>query len=442
MKWDNEAIITKWCGTNKFHPALVNRGFFLKESFSYEEKELFIALTLMQEDEKFHVGESVYAINGGNGALAANGKIGMYIDKPKNKPDNYNGQIFEASHFLIDTGNAIWGLAEDFHIRKATYEEICAHYRKQNLFKAVDKFMEKEFVLPEFWCIRRTPDTAEAINAWMNAHHKNISSWQKYEDASGIVNNKNLRKIRNEDNLPELTFEQFLKYVLKQEEMKKYSIAELSKYNYKVESNYVCHITSEKKYNEIKRIFPTMSEWDEEYNYYLLPRPGLCKKPYYITIEPEQIEMKKVIGYKAPYQINASIYKDTLYVNDARGDYYCPEGKERTGSQWYLPKEIVEQWEAVYEQKKIEMSIPHSTGALNIVIEIKGRVTVVGEGEISIPALRQFLSSTISTNIQLLTHKATIQLGADAKINVGCKKGILLKDIENVIKEHDKMFGI
>lgn len=64
-------------------------------------------------------------------------------------------------------------------------------------------------------------------------------------------------------------------------------------------------------------------------------------------------EMKKIIGYKAPYNINSAITKDTLYTNDGGRKTYCPKGKEGQGSYWYLPPEIVENWEPVYEEEKI-----------------------------------------------------------------------------------------
>jgi hypothetical protein len=60
---------------------------------------------------------------------------------------------------------------------------------------------------------------------------------------------------------------------------------------------------------------------------------------------------KKVIGYKAPFNINAIIGKGTIYINDSGN--YCPKGKEGNGSQWYLPKEIVETWEKVYSDEKL-----------------------------------------------------------------------------------------
>jgi hypothetical protein len=98
----------------------------------------------------------------------------------------------------------------------------CRHYRESGYrnyqvieFDQVD-FGTKEEIspIPEFWQIQRTLETAAVINEWMNKHHVLKHSYHRYNDPRGYVNNKNLNK--RDENLPEITFEQFQKYVLNQ----------------------------------------------------------------------------------------------------------------------------------------------------------------------------------------------------------------------------------
>lgn len=62
-------------------------------------------------------------------------------------------------------------------------------------------------------------------------------------------------------------------------------------------------------------------------------------------------ETKKIIGYKAPYDLfNGCIKQGTVYTkvdgNAANGAYWCNSDSTST-----IPKEIVEQWEAVYKEE-------------------------------------------------------------------------------------------
>lgn len=60
-------------------------------------------------------------------------------------------------------------------------------------------------------------------------------------------------------------------------------------------------------------------------------------------------DMSKIIGYKAPFDINSLVSKNTVYVGNSTNGY-CPKGRAGTGSQWCLCAQIVEKWEAVYEE--------------------------------------------------------------------------------------------
>ena len=77
-----------------------------------------------------------------------------------------------------------------------------------------------DFVLPEKWQIKRTEENHEIINNWMNNHHKDKITYgtTDYISSKYFANNFNLSKIVNkEKSVIEITFEQFKKYVLKDE---------------------------------------------------------------------------------------------------------------------------------------------------------------------------------------------------------------------------------
>lgn len=78
----------------------------------------------------------------------------------------------------------------------------------------------KEFVLPNFWQIERNKDNYEIVNNWMNKYHHVSDSPYEYTDCSGFANNKGIKKI-SDDSLLQITTEQFIKYVLKEEVMNK-----------------------------------------------------------------------------------------------------------------------------------------------------------------------------------------------------------------------------
>jgi len=81
--------------------------------------------------------------------------------------------------------------------------------------------------------------------------------------------------------------------------------------------------------------------------------PGKCSHLPILTFQQfqEQImNIQKIIGYKAPYDLaGGMVKKGTIYKKVQEDDrFYAPEGKI---SKTTLPKEIVETWEAVFEEE-------------------------------------------------------------------------------------------
>jgi hypothetical protein len=87
-------------------------------------------------------------------------------------------------------------------------------------------------------------------------------------------------------------------------------------------------------------------------NYTIIPASFVLQSKNQKTKEMNKV--KKIIGYLTPYDINAVIHKDSLYVpaGKSHDGYYCRDGFQGRGSEWYLPKQIVEQWTPVYEEER------------------------------------------------------------------------------------------
>lgn len=72
----------------------------------------------------------------------------------------------------------------------------------------------------------------------------------------------------------------------------------------------------------------------------------------------KQIIDKKIIGYKAPFDMfNGIIKQGELFAKHLNANKYSPFGLNSNHFLTYeLPSEIVEKWEAVYEEEKKEES--------------------------------------------------------------------------------------
>jgi hypothetical protein len=93
-------------------------------------------------------------------------------------------------------------------------------------------------------------------------------------------------------------------------------------------------------------------------NYTIIPASFVLK----FKSENMNTGNKKIIGYKAPMDFyGGNVIKGTIYVKPTNGhNWYIPEKiyKEcSTSSGQMIPKEIVEQWEAIYEEQEVILNI-------------------------------------------------------------------------------------
>lgn len=73
--------------------------------------------------------------------------------------------------------------------------------------------------LPKEWQVEKNSSNYKVINEWMNKHHAVENTISEYSDGSGWANNVNASKLV-EENLPIITFEQFLKITEMKETVK------------------------------------------------------------------------------------------------------------------------------------------------------------------------------------------------------------------------------
>jgi hypothetical protein len=446
-------LLTKWGENyNIFATCIRDCNFInVKEIFSYEEKELFIALALMQGDDGFHVGESVI-LTDDNGLKSKGATVGNLYTLGGyyySLPDNDQKFYIEQNNY----GNADGHFA--FKFRKATYEEICAHYRKGIKYGNVshsyafnhEKINEqmkkiKEFVLPEKWSIERTKENSEVINEWFN---KNTSKGYSYTAEAGFVSYPEGNSF-NISFIPightEITFEQFGQYVLKTKNM------ELTdNFAVIVENN-----NSEKIIDFLKDKGYTdeyvngggrngghyyISKGETKIRYSNILTEPISKK--YTLNELKQTDKnmeKKIIGYK--------LIKPE-YTKALEGLLDCVWSKNEDLLR-YKPNidklreaKVLDIWfEPVYAEKSEMMELAYDGGTVWLKIE-KDKISVDSWSAV----FDKKELENIKSKVVAIPPIATKQVLGDSwyinyeidKISIGCKKGFLIK---NVITAIDK----
>ena len=119
--------------------------------------------------------------------------------------------------------------------------------------------IKEEFVLPEKWAVARNKENYRVLNDWCNSHegvsgttepigyihsHNYGNRWEGFDGGHYYANFK-----QKHPDHTEITFEQFKKYVLKQEEeVMKYTLDELVG-----DKSVVVYIDSEEEWNKLKK---------------------------------------------------------------------------------------------------------------------------------------------------------------------------------------------
>lgn len=145
---------------------------------------------------------------------------------------------------------------------------------------------------------------------------------------------------------------------------------------------------------------------------------------------------RKIIGYKAPFSLrDGEIPPGTIY-KPRSGKYYSAE--DIKGQVCILEKEIVEKWEAVYDEEEVKLTIGN-----------RGAIITIGRGKIRAGG-NVILHSTLSAIYNKLVAATGDEIGGwelhiidDLRfIRIGCKdedNRVSLKEIRDVISAYEKL---
>lgn len=317
----------------------------------------------------------------------------------------------------------------------------------------------ENFELPEKWCIRwGNRDNYKFINDYINNSGKSIQKNLVYErddvHSKALVTNIN-SYYRAASYIPtgytEITIEQLKKYILKQKEMKKYTIKELRNADIDIlvnsdeEAAKIGKATgyNEKQNRDFKPLNPSypIRMWITDY--YTLSWDQENFKSKSTTIQFSQIdfeENRKIIGYKAPKSMfNNEVLEGTLFtlvknVSGVKEGMWYSFGLHATTSTYsrHLPKEIVEDWEPVYEEIIKSKEIQLGTPARKFTI-FKDKVEVVdGDGH---------KTTYNNEDVQFILDRFAVfsfkGLNSQVKsIQIGCSAGLEVSKytIEQILK--------
>lgn len=232
--------------------------------------------------------------------------------------------------------------------------------------KPIKDFILQEF--PEKWAIKLYPEVREWVNDNTNNGYKYDSKdayfhFPNYYDFNSFKGGWHTAAYVKE-NYTLITLEKFKEHILKEKTMYKYTP------QYVKNNKIAIHVKSIDEIGKIKILLNPQNS--ENYNYYFNDRENwyihfknnwlninsIHWNPIknYEIIEAEDfiknntkecnMENKKIVGYLAPYDLfNGNIKKGETLVDFGQTGYGTNNKIHR------LPKEIVEQWEPVYEEE-------------------------------------------------------------------------------------------
>lgn len=97
----------------------------------------------------------------------------------------------------------------------------------------------------------------------------------------------------------------------------------------------------------------------------------------HISLKNRNNMNKKIIGYKAPYDLyDGRVLKGHLYVKNPRLPDYYPQTIGNGSALYNIAKEIVETWEAVYEEESINLVIGNPIQTIRV---SKGKIECEGK---------------------------------------------------------------
>lgn len=278
------------------------------------------------------------------------------------------------------------------NFRKATKEEIITRFTKQ-----------EEFKLPKYWYIRVTADNFDLVSEYWRKHVSvqvpfiigYVVGYSK--KFNGIGHNPATGFNGRDDNdffENEITTEQFKKHVLKMEE----------------------------PINHTERLSKRVQEMDAK---------------------------RKIIGYKAPCDLwGGVVTKGTIYkpipifvkTKDWTNYGVChPVSGQIFDNHMSLPGEIVEKWEPLYEDAKIEktVTVTGSNKSAEVIVYKDGSVEVEGKF-LNVSHFNHVIKNYFTPgNINVFgTTDWKVEISS---IDIGCIHNIPQSELEKVIEAHKEL---
>lgn len=197
--------------------------------------------------------------------------------------------------------------------------------------------------------------------------------------------------------------------------------------------------------------YPFNNDWDCYINRY--PEPGYKEitfeqfKKYVLKTETMN---KKIIGYKAPYDI----YTETAYFKINRGDllvkdssplyYKCVNWKVDECEKYLLAKEIVETWEPVYEEdKKLKIfTLDCKDGRFELEVSTDGILYRPDSAYLDTVELLNFvINANYSGQGYTLSAKGRSEVYKCqySHIDLGCKKSVPISQLKEVVDYYNSI---
>ena len=221
----------------------------------------------------------------------------------------------------------------------------------------LNDFLEKEFILPEAWCV-----LTNVVNEFEILKNYVKSLGYQYADGYNIMTNKGFYTYKP-TYYTEITFEQFKKYVLKEKPMKEQFPKD--DFGVIVENNngkeIIDYLVSKGFINKCSGVYSygnyVVSKNSKEFYHLLNVTQNKFTLQQLKNLE-NNMENKEIIGWKTPYDLfGGKVRKGTIYLNrENNADCYIP----RDYTEYGVTKEIVETWEPVYKSKEVVIKMGNS----------------------------------------------------------------------------------
>jgi hypothetical protein len=263
----------------------------------------------------------------------------------------------------------------------------------------------------DYYSFRITDSTHEYCNYDTESSYKN-SKWKHYKF---------------------LTFKEFKAKYMQEEFIlpTKWIINPLS-HEFKIVNDWAINRSNRQGYKNF--IFHSNVAYNQDGIYVPFQKSTITFEQFKKFVLKEKEMNKEIIGYKTPCDLwEGDVKKGTLYVKvpDFSKNYGLSTNIEEDG--FYIPKEVVQTWEAVYKAQEYKGIVKGSNKSMSYSIEEQGLVHCDGK-LIAIIDLKKFIAPQDSNLLPW------ISMGESWSI--GCLEGVNREELQDIINQHNKLFNL